>query len=101
MNHLKSKTNSYFCAMFKKLLFAFLGFALFSCAKETQPKPSGELRLEYPVAKYEKFTSPCNFGFEYSSFAKIVDAKNPCWYYIDYPKMKTKVFVTYFPVKKK
>ncbi|SFB97397.1 gliding motility-associated lipoprotein GldD [Kaistella jeonii] len=99
MKNLKSKTNSYFCKMFKKLLFTFLGFALISCAKETQPKPSGELRLEYPEAKYQKFTSPCNFDFEYSSFAKIENAKNPCWYYIDYPKMKAKVFITYFPVK--
>ncbi|WP_027377687.1 gliding motility lipoprotein GldD [Kaistella palustris] len=84
--------------MFKKLAFTFLGLAVLSCAKETQPKPSGELRLEYPAPTYSKFSSPCNFGFEYSTFAKIEDAKNPCWYYIDYPKMKAKVFITYFPV---
>ena len=96
----KFKTNSYFCKMFKKLLFTFLGFAVFSsCAEETQPKPSGELRLEYPVPTYSKFHSPCNFGFEYSDFAKVKDAKNACWYYIDYPEMKAKVFLTYFPVK--
>lgn len=85
--------------MFKKLIFTFLGFVLLSCAEDAQPKPSGELRLEYPVAKYQPFTSPCNFGFEYSDFAKVEQAKNPCWYYIDYPKMKAKVFITYFPIK--
>lgn len=85
--------------MFKKLILTFLVFALLSCSEEIQPKPSGELRLEYPEAKYENFSSPCNFEFEYSKFAKIVDAKTPCWYYIDYPKMKAKVFITYFPVK--
>lgn len=85
--------------MFKKLILTFLGFVLFSCTDEVQPKPSGELRLEYPEAKYQSFSSPCNFGFQYSNFAKIADAKNPCWYYIDYPKMKAKVFITYFPVK--
>lgn len=85
--------------MFKKLAITFLGFLLISCAEETQPKPSGELRLEYPEAKYQKFSSPCNFDFEYSEFVTIEGAKNPCWYYIYYPKMKAKVFITYFPVK--
>lgn len=85
--------------MFKKLIFTFLGLVLFSCAEDTQPKPSGELRLEYPEAKYQAFSSPCNFSFEYSMFAKVRDAKQPCWYYIEYPAMKAKVFVTYFPIK--
>ncbi len=85
--------------MFKKLMFTFLGFLAVSCSQETQPKPSGELRLEYPKAAYQKFTSPCNFSFEYSDFSKIENAKNACWYYIDYPKMKAKVFITYFPIK--
>ena len=97
--HSQSKTNSYFCRMFKKLMFTFLGFLVISCAQETQPKPSGELRLEYPNAAYQKFSAPCDFSFEYSNFAKIENAKNPCWYYIDYPKMKAKVFITYFPIK--
>ena len=97
--HSQSKTNSYFCQMFKKLMFTFLGFLVISCAQETQPKPSGELRLEYPKATYQKFSAPCDFSFEYSQFAKIENAKNPCWYYIDYPKMKAKVFITYFPIK--
>ncbi len=92
------KTNLYFCAMLKKTILAFMGFALFSCAKEPHPKPTGELRLEYPAPRYHSFTSPCNFSFEFSDFAKIVDAKKPCWYYIEYPKMKAKVFITYFPV---
>lgn len=85
--------------MFKKLMFAFSGFLVISCAQETQPKPSGELRLEYPKAAYQKFSAPCDFSFEYSQFANIENAKNPCWYYIDYPKMKAKVFITYFPIK--
>lgn len=97
--YLKFKTNSYFCAMFKKLIFTFLGFILLSCAKDPQPKPNGELRLEYPTAKYQSFTSPCNFTFDYSTSAKVVDAKNPCWYYVEYPKMKAKLFITYFPIK--
>jgi len=85
--------------MFKKLIFTFLGFVLISCAEDAKPKPSGELRLEYPEAKYQTFTSPCNFSFDYSTFATVRDAKQPCWYYIEYPAMKAKVFVTYFPIK--
>ncbi len=85
--------------MFKKLIFILLMAILFSCGEETIPKPFGELRLEYPQPKYQKYLSPCNFGFEYSDFAKIENAKNPCWYYIYYPKMKAKVFMTYFPIK--
>lgn len=93
------KSNSYFCGMFKKFLFTLPGFLLFSCSPEAQPKPTGELRLEYPEAKYQKFMSPCDFGFEFSEFSRINEAKNPCWYYIDYPEMKAKVFLTYFPIK--
>ena len=51
------------------------------------------------MAKYQKFTSPCNFGFEYSDFARVEQAKNDCWYYIDYPQMKAKVFLTHFTIK--
>lgn len=85
--------------MFKKLIFIFLGLILLSCAEDPLPKPNGELRLEYPTAKYQSFTAPCNFTFDYSTFAQVVDAKNPCWYYIEYPKMKAKLFITYFPIK--
>ena len=50
--------------MFKKLIFIFLTLILVSCGEEAKPKPSGELRLEYPQAKYESYSSPCNFTFE-------------------------------------
>ena len=72
---------------------------LASCGKETIPKPMGELRLEYPKPQYEKFASDCGFSFEYSKFAHVQPAKKPCWYYITYPQMKAKVFITYFPVQ--
>ncbi len=93
------KCNLYFCKMIRKVIFIFASLLLISCEKETQPKPYGELRLEYPSPKYQKFDKNCSYTFEYSDFAKIVDAKKPCWYYMNYPKMKAKVFITYFPVK--
>lgn len=85
--------------MFKNVFFIFVLSLLASCAKEPLPKPNGELRLEYPVAKYEKFQSDCPYSFEYSNFSQIENGKNACWYYINYPKMKAKIFITYFPIK--
>lgn len=84
--------------MIKKVIFIFVSLILISCGKEVTPKPSGELRLEYPKAQYQKFDSNCTYTFEYSDFAKIYDAKKPCWFYLNYPKMKAKIFVTYYPV---
>ncbi len=70
-----------------------------SCDGETLPKPKGELRLEYPVAKYSVFRSGCNYSFQYSDFARVDNAKKPCWYNLNYPHMKANVFITYFPIK--
>lgn len=90
---------SYFCMMFKNLVFIFSAAFLVSCGKDPVPKPSGELRLEYPAPKYQQFSSDCNYTFEYSSFAKIDPSnKKPCWFYLNYPQMKAKVFITYFPL---
>ncbi len=85
--------------MFKKLGFTLLAALALSCEKDVLPKPNGELRLEYPAAQYQPFHSPCNFGFEYSGLAQVKPAKENCWYYIEYPGMKAKVFLTYFPIK--
>lgn len=72
---------------------------LVSCGQDTKPKPSGELRLEYPVPKYQTFHNACPFQFDYSDFATMRDAKQQCWYNLSYPKMKANVFITYFPIK--
>lgn len=85
--------------MLKKFASIFLGLVLLGCGKESLPKPYGELRLEYPEPKYQTFNSSSPFAFEYSDFAKITQAKQPNWYYLEYPKMKAKVFITYFTVK--
>lgn len=87
--------------MFKKLILILLTGLLFSCGKDSVPKPKGDLRLEYPEPKYVKFTQPCPFTFEYSDFSVITDAKKKrnCWYYINYNGMKGKVFLTYYPIK--
>jgi len=85
--------------MLKNLCRILIGLTLFSCGKEPIPKPKGDLRLEYPNPKYLRFNSPCNYSFDYSDFSRVENAKENCWYYINYPKMKAKVFITYFPIK--
>ena len=85
--------------MFRYLFLSFILTFLVSCSNDIQPKPKGELRLEYPEAKYIPFFSECPFSFEYSDFAKIDQAKQTCWYNVVYPTMKANVFVTYFPIK--
>ena len=85
--------------MIKKVIFIFVSLLLISCGKDPSPKPYGELRLEYPAPKYQKFENDCAYTFEYSDFASIAPAKKPCWFYLNYPKMKAKLFVTYYPIQ--
>ena len=85
--------------MFRYLFLSFILTFLVSCSSDVQPKPKGELRLEYPEAKYIPFSSECSFSFEYSDFAKIHQAKQACWYNVVYPTMRANIFVTYFPIK--
>lgn len=84
--------------MIKKILVFCTAAVLVSCKEEAIPKPSGELRLDYPAPKYQKFEPACAYSFEVSDFATIYPGKKPCWFYINYPKMKAKVFFTYYPV---
>ncbi|PRZ24965.1 protein involved in gliding motility GldD [Flavobacterium granuli] len=79
-------------------LFAILGLLLFSaCKDDVLPKPSGYLRLDYPVAKYANFENECPFTFEMNSDAVIKGEKN-CGFTITYPKMKATIYLTYKPV---
>ena len=85
--------------MFKNCFYILMVLMLVSCAKDPMPKPSGELRLEYPTPVYQQWNSNCAYSFEYSKFAKLSDAgSKPCWYYLTYPKMKAKVIMTYYPI---
>ncbi|QCX53876.1 gliding motility lipoprotein GldD [Elizabethkingia sp. JS20170427COW] len=84
--------------MLQKIIFIFLLVILVSCGQETQPKPYGELRLEYPKPHYKLFNSNSPFTFEYSDYAEITPAKKKDWYNLSYKKMKANVFITYFPI---
>lgn len=85
--------------MFKIATFILVTILLVSCGKDPVPKPAGDLRLEYPSVGYQQFTSNCPYTFEYSDYAEVKPGKQNCWFYITYPEMKARVFITYFPVK--
>jgi gliding motility-associated lipoprotein GldD len=68
-----------------------------SCKDDVIPKPSGYLRLDYPMAKYADFENNCPFTFEMNADAFIKGEKD-CGFTITYPKMKATIYLTYKPV---
>ncbi|SEQ00130.1 gliding motility lipoprotein GldD [Flavobacterium urocaniciphilum] len=84
--------------MKKNLFFTLLSIALLSCGDEKMPKPKGQLSLEYPPAKYQKFSNSCGFDFEKNELTTVKATSN-CGLEIHYPKMKATVYLTYKPVQ--
>ena len=80
-----------------------LGFflLLLSCGEDYAIKPIGDVRLEYPDAKYQQLESDCPFSFQYSDLSQKQDKKNNCWFVLNYPSMKANIYITYFPVNGK
>lgn len=80
------------------IVLGVLSLVLFlSCKDEVLPKPSGYLRLDYPVAEYAHFENQCPFAFEMNSKA-IIKGEKDCGFTITYPKMKATIYLTYKPV---
>lgn len=87
--------------MFKKfrlpIVLTLFVFSVFGCKKEVLPKPSSQLRLDYPIAQYAHFENECPFTFDINSAATIKEKTN-CNFTIDYPKMKATIYISYKPV---
>lgn len=81
-------------------LFSFLIICLctISCKDDILPKPKAYLNLEYPTAKYEKFTKACAYEFDYNSLGSVTEKGN-CNYHIEYPKLHATVYLNYRPVQ--
>ena len=75
-------------------LFFCLLLLVVSCKDDVLPKPSGQLRLDYPEAEYATFSNHCPFEFQMNNDAIIKEDKN-CGFSINYPKMKATIYVTY------
>lgn len=80
-----------FCTLF------FFAFILVSCGKETLPKPTPYLKLQYPEPTYQKIESDCPYSFEISNLANI-NFKNNCAASIEYPQLKATIYITYRPI---
>jgi gliding motility-associated lipoprotein GldD len=81
-----------------RLIFSLLCLSLLSCGDDKMPKPTGQLSLEYPQAKYMKFSNFCGFDFDKNELAEVKATSN-CGLEIHYPKMKATVYLTYKPVQ--
>lgn len=82
------------------LLFLLLIFFVFSCREpEVFPKPKSYLRVDLPEHKYRKFDDGCNFSFEVSELAKVLNKPNypteNCFKNIIYPRFKASIYCTY------
>jgi gliding motility-associated lipoprotein GldD len=81
-----------------RLIFSLIFLALLSCGDDKMPKPKGQLSLEYPPAKYMKFSNSCGFDFDKNELAEV-KATSDCGLEIHYPKMKATVYLTYKPIR--
>jgi gliding motility-associated lipoprotein GldD len=70
-----------------------------SCKDDVLPKPASQLRLDYPLAKYNSFSNHCPFAFEINEDA-VISEENNCGFTIHYPKMKATIYLTYKVVNK-
>jgi gliding motility-associated lipoprotein GldD len=67
---------------------------------ETQPRPRGYFRIDFPEKKYHTYNGDCPFTFLYPTYAEIVNNPNGyCWLNINYPKFNATVYLSYSPVK--
>ena len=80
--------------MIKKTILFFAIIILVSCKKDTIPKPSGFLALEYPAANYVSFDKNCPFTFEVND-AAVIKEKSFNNFEINYPKMKATLYLNY------
>jgi gliding motility-associated lipoprotein GldD len=79
------------------LLFIFT-LVVFSCTKDTLPKPSAFLSLTYPKKSYEKLPLKRPYSFEVLKHTMLVDEAN-YWLKIKYPSLKASIDITYRPVE--
>lgn len=89
----------------------FIAISLFSCIafssscedEETySPKPRGYIRIDFPTKEYQLFNENCPFSFEIPTYSrmKLNTSKNaePCWYNLEFPKLKATLHLSYKPV---
>ncbi len=94
--------------LFSRLGFlSILFFSLFSCRKKADlgdfvPKPKGYNRIDLIETEYRQMSENHPFSFQYSTQAILkpdtVRWAEPHWMYVDYPKLKAMIQLTYKPL---
>lgn len=85
----------------KRLVFMLFLGSLLSCNEDVQPKPGGFLALEYPAARYVKYSKPGSpYSFEKNEMAEVLPSRvrMPHWMNLNYRQLKGTIFITYQPV---
>lgn len=78
-------------------IFILLVCSFLSCKEEVLPKPTGQLRLDYPEAEYTRFEKNSPYSFSVNS-ETIIKQKSMGNFEIHYPKMKATLYLSYKPV---
>lgn len=81
-----------------RILYLLLFSVLFSCGNEVRVKPDAKLRLEYPLGKYKRVVTDCDYSFLVNDLASLRKNKN-CGMNLAYPKMQATVYLTYQKIK--
>ena len=69
--------------------------SIVSCDNNEYPRPKGEVRLEYPTAKYSLLKSDnLHSSFEKNDYANV-EYKKQNWDNLNYPNLKATVYLTY------
>lgn len=85
-----------------RFLIIGLFFLLVSCESNYYPKPKGYIRIDLPEKSYQTFDSDYPYTFAYPVYANVepntVQADNPYWIDINFPKFKGKLHISYKPI---
>ena len=79
--------------------FVFLSLLMLtSCDDDVVPKPRAYFRIDIPEHDFILFDSNFPYTFNYADYAIIntADKENhPYWIYLDYPRFKARIYITY------
>lgn len=84
----------------KVVLYLLLIVAAYGCREpEVFPKPKSYLRVDFPEHSYKRFNDSCNFSFEISELANVLNKPSSptenCFKNIVYPQFKASLYCTY------
>ena len=89
----------------KYCILALTLISFLSCKDEVLPKPSAQLRLDYPEATYRIANLPLPFMFQQNSLSKAIEdvrlneQNKSVGINIKYPTQKATIHLTYKPIK--